>query len=152
MSEVPLQVRAMGNGYNRLSQVPFCMPPSRRVCWDCPPKGQAFDYGELESIAHATHRATYFTPCRPLIRALSGWIQIPPPSQGPRALTWVGTKWASMLGMWYTGTSLVHDVVHGYLTRKKAFHPRILHAQQIYAQVPTKAPGGGGGVVGELPP
>ena len=26
------------------------------------------------SSAHATHCATYCTPCRPLIRALSGWI------------------------------------------------------------------------------
>ena len=32
------------------------------------------------SAAHATHCATYCTPCRPLIRAFSGWIQTPPPT------------------------------------------------------------------------
>jgi hypothetical protein len=30
------------------------------------------------SAAHATHCATHCTPCRPLIRALSGWIRTPP--------------------------------------------------------------------------
>ena len=35
------------------------------------------------SAAHATHCATYCTPCRPLIRAFSGWIRTPPPT-GPR--------------------------------------------------------------------
>jgi len=30
--------------------------------------------------AHASHRATYCTPCRPLIRAFSGWITSPPPT------------------------------------------------------------------------
>ena len=32
------------------------------------------------SAEHATHCATYCTPCRPLIRAFSGWIQTPPPT------------------------------------------------------------------------
>jgi hypothetical protein len=32
------------------------------------------------SAAHATHCATYCTPCRPLIRAFSGWIRTPPPN------------------------------------------------------------------------
>jgi len=32
------------------------------------------------SAAHATHRATYCTPCRPLTRAFSGWIRTPPPT------------------------------------------------------------------------
>jgi len=32
------------------------------------------------SVAHATHCATYCTPCRPLIRAFSGWIRTPPPT------------------------------------------------------------------------
>jgi hypothetical protein len=32
------------------------------------------------SAAHATHCATYCTPCRPLIRAFSGWIRTPPPT------------------------------------------------------------------------
>ncbi|KAJ1489778.1 hypothetical protein T484DRAFT_1614700 [Baffinella frigidus] len=32
------------------------------------------------SAAHATHRATYCTPCRPLTRAFSGWIPTPPPT------------------------------------------------------------------------
>jgi len=30
------------------------------------------------SAAHATHCATYCNPCRPLIRAFSGWIRTPP--------------------------------------------------------------------------
>ena len=30
--------------------------------------------------SHATHCATYCTPCRPLIRAFSGWIRTPPPT------------------------------------------------------------------------
>ena len=33
------------------------------------------------SAAHATHCATYCTPCRPLIRAFSGWILTPPPTR-----------------------------------------------------------------------
>ena len=33
------------------------------------------------SAAHATHCATYCTPFRPLIRAFSGWIRTPPPTQ-----------------------------------------------------------------------
>ena len=33
------------------------------------------------SAAHATHCATYCTPCRPLIRAFSGWIRTPPPNE-----------------------------------------------------------------------
>ena len=32
------------------------------------------------SAAHASHCATYCTPCRPLIRAFSGWIRTPPPT------------------------------------------------------------------------
>ena len=32
------------------------------------------------SAAHATHCATYCTPCRPLIREFSGWIRTPPPT------------------------------------------------------------------------
>jgi len=32
------------------------------------------------SAAHATHCATYCTPCRPLRRAFSGWIRTPPPT------------------------------------------------------------------------
>ena len=32
------------------------------------------------STAHATHCATYCTPCRPLIRAFPGWIRTPPPT------------------------------------------------------------------------
>ena len=32
------------------------------------------------SAAHATHCATYCTPCRPLTRAFSGWIRTPPPT------------------------------------------------------------------------
>ena len=32
------------------------------------------------SAAHATHCATYCTPCRPLLRAFSGWILTPPPT------------------------------------------------------------------------
>ena len=32
------------------------------------------------SAAHATHCATYCTPCRPLKRAFSGWIRTPPPT------------------------------------------------------------------------
>jgi hypothetical protein len=31
------------------------------------------------SVARATHCASYCTPCRPLIRAFSGWIRTPPP-------------------------------------------------------------------------
>jgi hypothetical protein len=34
------------------------------------------------SAAHATHCATHCTPCRPLIRAFSGWIRTPPPKEG----------------------------------------------------------------------
>jgi hypothetical protein len=34
------------------------------------------------SAAHAPHCATYCTPCRPLIRAFSGWILTPPPTVG----------------------------------------------------------------------
>ena len=34
------------------------------------------------SAAHATHCATYCTPCRPLIRAFSGWIRTAPPAKG----------------------------------------------------------------------
>ena len=33
------------------------------------------------SAAHATHCATHCTPCRPLIRAFSGWIRTPPPTK-----------------------------------------------------------------------
>ena len=43
------------------------------------------------SAAHATYGATYCTPCRPLIRAFSGWIRTPPPtsrSQGNRMSPW----------------------------------------------------------------
>jgi len=36
------------------------------------------------SAAHATHCATYCTPCRPLLRAFSGWIQTPPPTNTTR--------------------------------------------------------------------
>ena len=32
------------------------------------------------SAAHATHCATYCTPCRPLMQAFSGWIRTPPPT------------------------------------------------------------------------
>ena len=32
------------------------------------------------STAHTTHCDTYCTPCRPLIRAFSGWIRTPPPT------------------------------------------------------------------------
>ena len=32
------------------------------------------------SPAHAARCATYCTPCRPLIRAFSGWIRTPPPT------------------------------------------------------------------------
>jgi len=32
------------------------------------------------SAAHATHCATYCTPCQPLLRAFSGWIITPPPT------------------------------------------------------------------------
>ena len=32
------------------------------------------------SAAHATHCATYCTPCRQLIQAFSGWIRTPPPT------------------------------------------------------------------------
>ena len=32
------------------------------------------------SAAHATHCASYCTPCRPLRRAFSGWIRTPPPT------------------------------------------------------------------------
>ena len=32
------------------------------------------------SAAHATHCATYCSPCRPLRRAFSGWIRTPPPT------------------------------------------------------------------------
>ena len=43
------------------------------------------------SAAHATHCATYCTPCQPLIRAFSGWIRNPPPTpcnQTPEGLRW----------------------------------------------------------------
>ena len=33
------------------------------------------------SAAHATHRATCCTPCRPLIRAFSGWNRTLPPTR-----------------------------------------------------------------------
>ena len=33
-----------------------------------------------DSATHATHCATYYTPCRPLLRAFSGWILTPPPT------------------------------------------------------------------------
>ena len=39
------------------------------------------------SAAHATHCATFCTPCQPLLRAFSGWIRSPPPSQGARGET-----------------------------------------------------------------
>ena len=40
------------------------------------------------SAAHAAHCATYCTPCRPLIRAFSGWIRTPPCAlYSPRAAT-----------------------------------------------------------------
>ena len=35
------------------------------------------------SAAHATHCATNCTPCRPLLRAFSGWIRTPPPTTLP---------------------------------------------------------------------
>jgi hypothetical protein len=39
------------------------------------------------SAAHAMHCATYCTPCRPLIRAFSGWIRTPPPPWQTRSAT-----------------------------------------------------------------
>ena len=48
-----------------------CTPPERLVI-HCQTTGV--------SAAHATHCATYCTPCRPLIRAFSGWIRTPPPT------------------------------------------------------------------------
>ena len=39
------------------------------------------------SAAHATHCATYCTPCQPLIRTFSGWIRTPPPTHGRHICT-----------------------------------------------------------------
>ena len=39
------------------------------------------------SAAHATHCATFCTPCRPLIRAFSGWIRTPPSRMRASRLT-----------------------------------------------------------------
>jgi hypothetical protein len=47
------------------------------------PKKILITYCQTSSVsaAHAPHCATYCTPCRPLIRAFSGWILTPhPPS------------------------------------------------------------------------
>jgi hypothetical protein len=51
------------------------------------------------SAAHATHCATFCTPCQPLLRAFSGWIRSPPPSPANR-------HW-------------VYHPVQGYLVYKK---------------------------------
>ena len=48
-------------------------PPRERLVMCCQTTGV--------SAAHALHCATYCTPCRPLIRAFSGWIRTPPPTR-----------------------------------------------------------------------
>ena len=40
------------------------------------------------SAAHATHCATFCTPCQPLLRAFPGWIRSPPPSIWPEHRVW----------------------------------------------------------------
>ena len=40
-------------------------------------------YCQKISVSAAQDCATYYTPCRPLIRAFSGWILIPPPTHCP---------------------------------------------------------------------
>ena len=66
--------------------------PPRRACCGCGFPRSGVGHGERlviycqttgVSAARATHCATYCTPCRPLIRAFSGWIRTPPPT-GPR--------------------------------------------------------------------
>jgi hypothetical protein len=42
------------------------------------------------SVAHATHCAPSCTPCRPLIRAFSGWILTPPPKASTNLVRGVG--------------------------------------------------------------
>ena len=54
------------------------------------------------SAAHATHCATYCTPCRPLIRAFSGWIRTPPPTRGrtgQNRLGWGGIQLCGSVSM-----------------------------------------------------
>ena len=45
------------------------------VDWD---QASQREIGEV--LPNSTHCATYCTPCRPLIRAFSGWIRTPPPT------------------------------------------------------------------------
>ena len=66
-------------------------PPERLVIY-CLPTGV--------SAAHATHCATYCTPCRPLVREFPGWIRTPPPTR-PRH----GTA-----SRWYAVTSGLYKV------------------------------------------
>ena len=63
-----------GRGQQEGGPVLRCAPPfgEERLVIYCQTTGV--------SAAHATHCATYCTPCRPLIRAFSGWIRTPPPT------------------------------------------------------------------------
>ena len=56
----------------------YCVPSSLESGW----QQRLVSHCQTTSFsaAHATHCATYCTPCRPLIRAFSGWIRTPPPT------------------------------------------------------------------------
>ena len=56
------------------------------------------------SATHATHCATYCTPCRPLIRAFSGWIRTPPPTPPCHPGTCICISGAETENKWTFGT------------------------------------------------
>ena len=68
------------------SHCSFAAPAMERLVIYCQTTGV--------SAAHATHCAKCCTPCRPLIRAFSGWIRTPPPTtcDGVAALLPRGTS------------------------------------------------------------
>ena len=66
------------------------------------------------SAAHATHCATYCTPCRPLIRAFSGWIRTPPPTEQGN-LTAAQTLFSSLRGRGERGEVFAQPPAGGQL-------------------------------------
>ena len=78
--------------WTRTSRMAMKNSPSSRCRWfqgsrpppirSSPPAARLVIYCQTTGVsaALATHCATYCTPCRPLIRAFSGWIRTPPPT------------------------------------------------------------------------
>ena len=74
---------------------PLCRSSAIPLCLSCTFVERLVIYCRRTSAsaAHATHCATFCTPCQPPLRAFSGWIRSPPPSPSPLTYETVHTSY-----------------------------------------------------------